>query len=274
MKSFSFEKYLNVSIVIICISLGIGVMTWTTGIQAAFMQAMGVSRWGAMTVEPLLVISSFLLGLNLAKWHRRITVIFLIVLFGISLLMMVSMYAKKSYLVIDQHRASQRLVSLGEDSEKEIRGALKGLSDRGTTASKNIVKVIDQLQIQQKEIESNLKGEVVELRAIIDAIVLIIRVDEKIAVMIFSLFVSLAAVASPSFLFFSASMTLRKIMNIDQPTMAKAVPLLSLSLNQKLIKLMQDHVTGDAEEIAKILGMNLIVVRTQLSRIKKKLRES
>jgi len=266
------EKWLYTVILIICAILGIGISIWTTGVQAEFLAEMGVSRWGAMTIEPLLIIVSFLLGIKITKTHKVISMSFLVILFGISLITMVSMYTKRSFVTLETQKEKTLLGSKSTQSEEAIRNALSGLSERGTTSSKNIVKVIDQLQKQNDKTEKSVKSETLELQAIIETVSKLTGLKERDAVLFFAFFVSLAAVFSPSFLFFTAGMMLKSTGIFDGIVTENPVDRMKeLSLKQKIVLLTKENVTKDVTEMAKFLETSEAVIQAQLTRIDKKM---
>jgi len=264
------KKWLDKTLIFICLILGLMIATWTFTVQSAFFLELGVSAWGAVTVEPLIIVISFLLGTTkLPTWNKILGSCLLILLTIVSLSSMISMYTKHSYTVIDSSKASIAQLSTSAKNEELIRNSLQGLSERGTTSSKSITKAIDQLQKQQEKTEQIVKHDTLELKAIIETIAAVMRTTEKNAIFWFALFVSLAAVFSPSFLFYSASKMITNVGWYDNVT-DQFDRMKDLSLKQKIILLTKENVSGDVEEIAKFLKTTPTVVKSQLTRIDKK----
>jgi len=63
--------------------------------QANFLEAIGINKWGAMSLEPILLTCGFLLNRKITKTHRVIIILFMIVLYIVSSLIMVNMYSLK-----------------------------------------------------------------------------------------------------------------------------------------------------------------------------------
>jgi DNA-binding CsgD family transcriptional regulator len=269
-KKGKLERILNIAIIAVCLILGSAIVAWDTSIQAQFLKQIGVSEWGAITIEPLLVVASFLLGVRIKPIHRAIALGFLLILFGISLITVTSMYAQKSYIAIEQHAINENLAKRSTSSEDVIVKTLDKLGSREYVSSKNITKVIDQLQKQQEKTEKRSEPETLELKSIIDVISSLLHVDDKLAVLIFSFFISLSAVFSPSFLFFSAGMMMQNT-GIFTAVSDQIKRMEGLSLKQKIILMTKENVTDDIEEMAKFLGTKERIVKSQLSKINSKL---
>jgi len=256
---------------IICLTLGTCIVVWVTGIQGQFLDQLGISKFGALTIEPLAVISSFLLGVKITRIHRVITLLFLVILFGVSLITVTSMYAKRSYVVLEQQSINKNLSSKSSKSEEVIANVVEKLGNRDEVSSKNISKIIGQLQKQQDKTDKRTESTTLELHSIIEVISSILHVTDKVAILIFSIFISLAAVFAPSFLFFSAGMMIQKT-GIFVAVSNQIKRMSSLSLKQKVILMTRENVTTDVEEMAKFLGTSEQVINGQLSRISKKIK--
>jgi len=202
------KKKFHITMLFLCILLGTVIGIWTTSIQGQFLQTLGVSPIGALTIEPLLIITSFLLGVKISKAHKIVTSLFLVVLLSISMLTIVSMYTKKAYVALDTYKVNQQQAQSSSEVEKTINDTLKSLNERSVSA-KRALQVIEKLQEQNKQTAERQKTDTFELQAIADTLSNIFRINQKTSIFIFAIFVSLAAVFAPSFLFFSAGMMLR-----------------------------------------------------------------
>ena len=267
MKKNNIERNINIALVVLSILLGTVVGVYTTGIQAEFFKELGVSRLAAITVEPLLILVSFLLGIKISRWHKAIATAFFAILLITSFITITSMYAKKSYALVDRDKANIAILEKSNKSEEAIAKTLDRLSNREEVSSKNIVKVIDQLQKQQKTAEVRTDANVSELKSIIDIISKVLTIEDKNAILVFSILVSLAAVFAPSFLFFTAGMMLTTLGIVGESSFNDWD---GLSLKQKIIMMAKDKVGDNTEEIAKFLNTDERVVKAQLSRIGKK----
>lgn len=265
MKS-NFDRNLNIFILIMCVVLGLLVAYFSTSVQANFFHELGVSRLAAFTIEPTLILVSFLLGIKISKVHKTIAFGFLCVLFLVSFISIVSMYSKKSFTIIEKNKVNQTLLSKSGKSEEIIADTIDRLSKRDDVSSKNIVKAIDQLQKQQTKAEVR-ADEVSELKSIIDIISTLLTMQEKNAILLFAVLIALSAVFAPSFLFFSAGMMIRNLGFIEN----KFENWNDLSLKQKIIMLAKDKVGNNIEDIAKFLHTDEGVIKAQLSRIGKKI---
>jgi hypothetical protein len=267
----SLEKNINKSLVVLSIILGTLVAFYTTSIQAQFFAELGVSKVAAITIEPLLILVSFLMGITISRWHKVIAFSFFLVLLLTSFITITSMYAKKSYSLIDKDKANISILEKSDKSEKIISDAVDRLSKRDNVSSKNVVKVIDQLQKQSKVAEVRTDSNVSELKSIIDIITRLLSnfftINDRDAILIFSVLLSLAAVFSPSFLFFTAGMMLKSLGLMDDKEFKDWE---TLSLKQKIIMLAKEKVGDDVEKIAEFLHTDEGVIKAQLSRIGKK----
>jgi hypothetical protein len=204
------HKRFHVTMLVLCVLLGTIIACWTTYIQSQFLQTIGVNFLGALTIEPLLIVTSFLLGIKITKIHKIITAIFLVLLLGVSMLTITSMYTKHAYVALDTTKSNQQLVASSAETQKTINETLKSLNERSVTA-KSALQVIEKLQEQQKATAALQQSGMLEIHAIVDTVASILHVENKVAILIFALFVSLAAVFAPSFLFFTAGMMLTSV---------------------------------------------------------------
>lgn len=269
-KKSRIEKITNIIILIISVVLGFAIATWTTGIQSQFFAQMGVSKWGAITVEPLLVLTSFILGIKSNGLHKTIAFFFMTLLLIVSMLTMVSMYTKKSFVAIRTSQVNVEISKSSDKTEELIRDSLKSLNER-QASSKSTLKMVDKLQKQQDKTEKRKEGDMLELQAIIETLSTVLHVNQKVAVLLFSIFISLASVFSPSFLFFSAGMMIRST-GAFTAISDQIKRMQGLSLKQRIILLSKENVTDDIEELAKFLGTSERVIKGQLSRIGKKIK--
>ncbi len=270
MKKNNLERNTNIIIVVLSILLATVVAYYTTSIQAQFFNELGVPKLAAITIEPLLILVSFILGFKTTKLHKTIAFGFFIVLLLTSFITITSMYAKKSYALIDKDKANISILDKSNKSEKVITEAIDRLSKREEVSSKNIVKAIDQLQKQTKVAEVRADANVSELKSIIDIISKILTIEDKSAILLFSMFISLAAVFSPSFLFFTAGMMLNTLGIVGESSFNDWD---DLSLKQKIIMLAKEKVGDDPEKLSKFLGTTPKVINTQFTKIKNKLED-
>jgi hypothetical protein len=204
------HKKFHITMLVLCVLLGTIIACWTTYIQSQFLQTLGVNPIGALTIEPLLIVTSFLLGIKITRVHKLVTAVFLCLLLGVSMITIVSMYTKSAYVALDTNKVNQQLVASSSETEKVINETLKSLNERSVTA-KSALKVIEKLQEQNKQTAARQQSGTLEIQAIVDTIARILHIENKVAILMFALFVSLAAVFSPSFLFFTAGMMLTSV---------------------------------------------------------------
>ena len=261
----NFDRNLNIFILICCVALGLTVAFFSTSIQARFFEELGVSWIAAFTIEPTLIIVSFLLGIVITKTHKTVAFIFLVILFVVSFISIVSMYSKKSFTLIEKNKITQNILSKSGKSEEIISNTIDKLSKRDNVSSKNIVKAIDQLQKQQDKATIKSEENVSELKGIIDVISMLLTIDEKRAILLFSVLIALSAVFAPSFLFYSAGMMVKKLNVVEERE-----DFSDLSLKQKIVMLAKDKFGGDVKKIAKFLETDEGTVKSQFTRIKNK----
>lgn len=266
-KAGKIEKRINYIILAVSVLLGFSIAAWTTSIQAAFLETIGVSPWGALTIEPLLIITSFLLGLKITRTHRLVSSAFITILMSISLLCMVSMYTKKSYVTLEARKSHAELAGSSIESEKAIRRALDSLTDRQLSGKKTL-QMVDRLQKQESRTEAHTEAAGSDIQAIVDTISGLLKIGDRGAILLFSILVSLSAVFSPSFLFFSAGMMIRNTGLLIKGNNHEKYQ--GLSVHQKAVLLVKDNITDDVKEMANFLGTSERVIKSQLSRIERK----
>ncbi len=192
------------------LTLGFMIAVWTTTLQARFFNTIGISPWGALTVEPLLIVTSFLTGLRITRVHRLISVAFIVILLCVSFTCTVSMYTRASYVALDARRAHADIAGSSLEAEKTIRRSLDSLTDRQLSGKKTLA-MIDRLQKQQRRTEAQATEAAAnsDLQAVADTISKLLGgIDNRSAIFVFALLASFAATFAPSYLFFSAGMML------------------------------------------------------------------
>jgi len=254
---------------IICFLLGTGISIWTTWLQSTFLETIGISPWGAITIEPLLIVVSFLLGIKISKSHSAISIIFMIVLSAVSFLTILSMFTSKSYNDIIQQEINSDRIESSQKNEDVIRDTLDSLKGRGI-GSKSAIKIIDRLQKQETVIIK--KAEISEVSVVIDIISKFIGIGKEKAIFVFTILISLTTVFAPPFLFFSSGLILSQVSFLKKKIDDKISKLHTLTASQKSVYLAYENITKDIEELAKFLNMKPGIVNMQLTKISKKLK--
>ena len=254
---------------IICFLLGTGISIWTTWLQSTFLETIGISPWGAITIEPLLIVVSFLLGIKISRGHSTLSIIFMIILSAVSFLTILSMFTSKSYNDIIQQEINSSRIESSQKNEDIIRDTLDSLKDRGV-GSKSAIAIIDRLQKQETTIIK--KAEISEVSVVIDIISKFIGISKDKAIFVFTILISLTTVFAPPFLFFSSGLILSQAAFLKRIYHDKIAKLHTLTASQKSVYLAYENVTKDVEELAKFLNMKPGIVNMQLTKISKKLK--
>lgn len=197
-------------ICICCIILGLIIAVWTTHLQSLFLNSLGVSSFGAIAVEPLLIIVSFLIGYKISKPHRILSIIFITIITVVSLLTILSMYIKNTYKEIYINKVNIELVEKNKETQDLIQNSLKSLTDRGIS-SKSTIKLIDRLQKQEQIITD--KSEITELGITAAILSKLLNTQQETALLIFAVLISLVTAFAPSFLFFSSGLLINQLYN-------------------------------------------------------------
>lgn len=192
----------------ICLVLGIIIASWTTYLQSQFLSSIGISPLGAIAIEPLLIITSFLIGYKISNWHRVVSIAFMSILTVVSMTSILSMYLKNTYFEISQMEQNKVRIEQLQKNENLIQNSLSSLTERGI-GSKNTLKLIDKLQTQQEVV--NIKTNETELSSIIKVLSTFLMLSPEKATLLFSILISLATVFSPPFLFYSSGLLINNI---------------------------------------------------------------
>ncbi len=205
--SHIFRKKANYGIFGASVALGFAAAVWTTSLQAGFFKTIGVSPWGALTVEPLLIVASFLLGKGITRVHRIVSAGFILVLLCVSFSTICSMYTKSTYVALDSRQTHAEIERNSIEAEKTIRRSLDSLTDR-QLSGKRTLQMIDRLQKQERRTEAQATEAAAtsDIGAVADTISRLMGIGNRSAVFVFALLASLAATFASSYLFFSAGM--------------------------------------------------------------------
>lgn len=254
----------------ICLLLGLVISGWTTFLQSQFLTSIGVSPLGAIAIEPLLIITSFLIGFKISNWHKSISILFMVILTLVSMISILSMYLKTTYTEIAKIEQNKIRIEQVQQTEELIQNSLQSLTERKIGA-KNTLKLIDKLQSQQQEV--NVKGTESELSSIIKILSTFLMLSPEKATLLFSVLISLATVFSPSFLFFSAGLILLQIKEeknhiIEEEEIEQKREKLTPKQRTTLSTIKETN--GDIEETAKILNVPERTIKAQITRIEEK----
>lgn len=256
-------------ILFISIILGLGTAIWSVYLQSDFLKIIGVSPWGAITLEPILIVCSFLIGIKISKWHKFISSVFLILLFVISFATVSPIYLKNIYTEIKNTEVNQTRIEQTQKTEDSIRESFDSLSQRGLGA-KNTLKIIDKLQKQQEIVDQ--KVIKTELNSIIEILTTFFYLSPRNSTFLFSILISLSAVFSPAFLFFSSGLVINQIKEErGKKTIKEEKKIEKLTDKQKSVLFTYNEMNKDISKTAKVLNLKPRVIKSQLSKIADKI---
>lgn len=191
---------------IVCVLMGVALAVWTTTLRAKFLGSIGVNPFGAIAIEPLLIIVSFLIGYKISRWHQVVSGVFIIIITIVSLLTISSIYIQSVQKEIYTMVTNSQLIDSSKQTQQIIQNSLKSLSERGMS-SKSTIALVDRLQKQEQTIQEQAK--VTELGIIANVLSNILTTSQERAITIFTILISLVTAFAPSFLFFSAGLLTR-----------------------------------------------------------------
>ena len=226
---------------IVCIMMGIAIAIWTTILQSNFLHTIGVSKLGAIAIEPLLIIVSFLIGFRISKMHQIVSAIFIIAITTVSLLTISSMYIQNVQKEIHTMQANSQIIDSSKQTQKLIQNSLSTLSTRGIS-SKSTIALVDRLQKQENIIKE--QATTTELGIIATILANILTTSQEDAIMIFTILISLVTAFAPSFLFFSAGLLIKDYSIKD----SKEVPTVERGRPRKPIKIKNDTPIASPQE--------------------------
>lgn len=226
---------------LVCIAMGIAIAIWTTILQSNFLYTIGVSKLGALTIEPLLIIVSFLIGFRISKIHQIVSAIFILAITTVSLLTISSMYIQNVQKEIYTMQANDQLIASSKQTQKLIQDSLATLSTRGIS-SKSTIALVDRLQKQEQTITE--QATTTELGIIATILANILTTSQEDAIMIFTILISLVTAFAPSFLFFSAGLLIKDYGSKDD----KEVPIKKLGRPRKPIENKNDTTIASIQE--------------------------
>lgn len=201
---------------IVCITMGIAIAVWTTILQSNFLYTIGVSKLGAIAIEPLLIIVSFLIGFRISKIHQIVATVFILAITTVSLLTISSMYIQNVQREIYTMQATDQLIASSKSTQKLIQDSLSTLSSRGIS-SKSTIALVDRLQKQEQTIKE--QATTTELGIIATILANILTTSQEDAILIFTILISLVTAFAPSFLFFSAGLLIKDHIKKDDKEM-------------------------------------------------------
>jgi len=218
---------------IACITMGIAIAIWTTIMQSNFLSTIGVSKLGAIAIEPLLIIVSFLIGFRISKTHQVVSVIFIVAITTVSLLTISSMYIQNVQKELHTMQANSQIIDSSKQTQKLIQDSLATLSNRGIS-SRSTLALVDRLQKQEQVITTQITTT--ELVVIATILANILTTSQEHAIMIFTILISLVTAFAPSFLFFSAGLLIKDYGMKD----TKEVPIVRRSRPKKAVEIKND----------------------------------
>ena len=285
-----------------CIALGLLISGWATYLQSEFLSILGVSKFGALSIEPLLIVCSFLIGFKISKSHRLVSIALMSVLTIVSLTTILSTYLTKTNAELEAYRNNQIRIEQSAKNETLIRNTVERFNNKNLS-SKNTVAAIKELREQEKSVETkNVKSELV---CTIEILSKSLMMSPERATFLIAFLLSLTAVLSPSFLFFSAGLILAQIREEDEPikkptsdelieiktpnapeitqpqsqsievVIPKPIDIIKDSrkelspFQKKALKLLTEY-KGDKRKVAQELGMRYAAFCAQIAKIKKK----
>jgi len=202
------KGYLNYFLISVCLLLGVFIAAFLTTLQATFLQTIGISKFGAIALEPVLVIASFLIGIKVSMPHRLLSFIFLILISIGSLTAVSSIYTKHLFMELEDKEINAERLESHKKSEEVIRDALDNLVHRGAS-SKSTIKIIEGLKEQQQNIKE--VKDITEVQAIGNTLSVIFKMEPYNAILMFGILLSIITVFAPSFLLFSSGLMINKL---------------------------------------------------------------